>query len=279
MSWLPLALFALAVWSAQRLVTKLALLTWSTARFYRWNAIVSVLVYLPFAIAVPPERSQLGGAFGLSLLMALTFWVTTEATRRGPLGAVAPLTAMSPALTAALAVALLGERPGPLNSVGIVAAVAAAVLLAARPTSTPLGPWIGLAVASLVLQGAGAFIAKIVVSGSGPTTLLVPSVLVQLAVGLIIARAEPLHLTEHLGGRPLVVTLTLAAAAVATVAYLAALATGPASVVVPLVATSPTVGGLLGIFVLKERTTPRQRAGIFVGLLAIVLLAVPSGGI
>ena len=67
--------------------------------------------------------------------------------------------------------------------------------------------------------------------------------------------------------------MTLAAAAVATVAYLAALQSGPASVIVPLVATSPTLGGLLGILVLKEHTTPRQRAGIAIGLLAVVLLA------
>lgn len=273
--WPALAVFALIVWAIQRVVTKVALLRWSTARFYRWNAIVSLAVYLPFAIAVPPDRSQLGGATLLSLLMALTFWVTTEATRRGPIGAVAPLTAMSPALTATLAVLLLGERPDALGTVGIIAAVAAALLLAGRPVQSGLGPWVGLAVASLLLQGVGAFLAKIVVSEAGPTTLLVPSVIVQLVVGIVIARNEPLRLSEHLRGRTLVVTLTLAAAAVATVAYLAALASGPASVVVPLVATSPTLGGLLGIIVLKERTTARQRLGILIGLLAMLLLARP----
>ncbi len=273
MGWPALAVFALVVWSLQRLVTKVALLKWSTARFYRWNAIVSLLVYIPFAVAVPPDPSQLLGAVALSLLMAITFWVTTEATRRGPLGAVAPLTAVSPALTATLAVIALGERPGLLGTLGIAAAVAAALLLAGRPAQTGLGPWLGLAVAALVLQGVGAFLAKIIVSEGGPTTLLVPSVIVQLIVGLFIARAEPIHLAEHLHGRPLAVTLTLAAAAVATVGYLSALEIGPASVIVPLVATSPMLGGLLGIVVLKERTRPRQRAGIAVGLLAVVLLA------
>lgn len=273
MGWPALAVFALVTWSVQRLVTKIALLKWSTARFYRWNAIVSLLVYIPFAVAVPPDPSELAGAIVLSLLMAITFWVTTEATRRGPLGAVAPLTAVSPALTAALAVIVLGERPGVLGIVGIAAAVAAAFLLAGRPAQTGLGPWLGLAVASLVLQGVGAFLAKIVVTEGGATTLLVPSVIVQLIVGLFIARAEPLHVAEHLRGRPLAVTLTLAAAAVATVAYLAALHSGPASVIVPLVATSPTLGGLLGILVLKEHTTRRRRAGIAIGLLAVVLLA------
>lgn len=233
MSWLPLALLALLTWSVQRVVTKAALVRWSTARFYRWNAVLSLLVYVPFAVVAPPEVAGLPGAFGLSLLMALTFWVTTEATRRGPVGVVAPLTATSPALTVVLAVALLGERPDALGWAGVAFAVGAAVLLAARPASASMGGWLGLAVASLVLQGLGAFLAKIVVSDAGPTTLLVPSVLVQLAAG-------------------------------------------PASVVVPLVATSPVLGGLLGIVVLRERTTARQSAGIAVGLVGILLLARPG---
>jgi drug/metabolite transporter (DMT)-like permease len=39
--------------------------------------------------------------------MAITFGVTTEAIRRGPLGAVSPITALSPALTGALAILFL----------------------------------------------------------------------------------------------------------------------------------------------------------------------------
>ena len=273
MTWLPLALFALVVWSVQRVVTKVALVRWSTARFYRWNALVSLAVYLPFAIVVPPQSEALAGAFGLSLLMALTFGVTTEATRRGPVGIVAPLTAMSPALTVLLAIAFLGERPDLLALAGVACAVAAAVLLASRKTDAALGGWLGLAVASLVLQGVGAFVAKVVVTEGGPTTLLITSVLVQLVVGVAIARRIPLGLAESVRGTPLVVTVTLAAAALATIGYLSALSTGPASLIVPLVATSPALGGLLGILVLKETVARRQAVGIAVGLVGIVLLA------
>src|SRR5439155_23559340 len=98
---------------------------------------------------------------------------------------------------------------------------------------------------------------------------------VQLAVGLAIARREPLAPRESVRGRSLVVTLTLAAAALATVGYLAALSSGPASIIVPLVATSPTIGGVLGIIALRERVARHQAIGIAIGLAAIVLLARP----
>ena len=276
MVWLPLALFALFTWSVQRVVTKAALVRWSTARFYRWNAIVSLLVYVPFALVVPPDRGVLAPAFAMSLYMAGAFWVATEATRRGPVGVVAPLTAASPAITVALAMLFLGERPGGLALAGVACAVAAAILLALRPAAAAPGGWLAFAFASLALQGVGAFLAKMVVTEGGPTTLLVTSVLVQLVVGGYIARAEPIDPRGSLRGMPLVVTLTLAAAALATIGYLTALSAGPASLVVPLVAVSPALGGLLGILVLKERASRRQYAGIAVGLMAIVLLAGPS---
>ncbi len=273
-SWLPFALFALVVWSVQRVVTKVALVRWSTARFYRLNAILSLSVYAVFAIAVPPDPSGVVGAVGLSLLMAMTFWVTTEATRRGPVGLVAPLTAMSPALTVILAVTILAERISSEQGLGIGAALAGSVLLSFRPNAPhALAGWLPLALSSLVLQGLGAFIAKVLVTASGPTDLLVTSAAVQLLVGLIIARGEPLGGRELLHGRGLVTALTLVAAAVATIGYLSALSVGPASVIVPLVATSPALGGLLGIIMLREVVTSRQLAGLALGTFAAVLLA------
>ncbi len=60
---------------------------------------------------------------------------------------------------------------------------------------------------------------------------------------------------------------------VATIGYLLALASGPAALVVPLVATSPALAGLLGIMVLREKTSLRQLVGIALALVGVILLS------
>lgn len=273
--WLPFAIGALVIWSIHRVVTKVALVRWSTAYFYRLNALLSLLVYVPFAVLYPPDLTGIAGAFGLSLLMAATFWVTTEATRRGPVGLVAPLTAMSPALTVVLALLLLAERPSPIALAGVPLGLASVALLAFRPAAPgALAGWLGLAVASIVMQGIGAFIAKVVVTGSGPTNLLLMSASVQLAVGAVIARSEPIDARRLVEGRGLIIVGVLVSAAIATIGYLYALSVGPASLIVPLVATSPSLAGLLGVVVLREPSTRRQIAAIALGVVAAVVLAI-----
>ena len=83
--------------------SKVALQDLGTEKFYLLSAVVSLLTYAPYLLLRPPAKSEFLPAFGLACLMAVTFGVTTEAIRRGPLGTVSPITALSPALTAALA--------------------------------------------------------------------------------------------------------------------------------------------------------------------------------
>src|SRR5262245_5298036 len=155
--WLPLALLALVVWAIQRLLSKMALTDLGTGKFYLLSAGVSLVTYAPFLVWRPPARAELLPAFGLACLMAVTFGVTTEAIRPGPLGAVSPITALSPALTAALAVAVLGERLAWPASIGVALAPAGVVLLSLRGRRGKAERgWRSLAVLSLILQGVGA---------------------------------------------------------------------------------------------------------------------------
>lgn len=273
--WLPTALFALVAWSIQRLLGKIALGTLGTGKFYLLSATVSLLTYTPYLILHPPALPQLAPAFGLACLMAVTFGVTTEAIRRGPLGVVSPITGLSPMLTAVLAIILLSERLDWATALGVAAAPLGVVLLGwqARRSDSSRSGWLELALLSLLLQGVGAFLAKVVVTPAGPSALLLMGAGVQIAVGLVLAPPSKWKLADLRGRPALFIVAGYVLGGVATIGYLLALATGPAAVVVPLVATSPALAGLVGIVVLREKTGRLQLAGIGLALLGAVLLA------
>jgi drug/metabolite transporter (DMT)-like permease len=187
--WLIPALLALVAWSLQRVVAKVALATLSTPQFYFLSAVVSFPVYLPVLLLDPPPLSAFPGAIGVSALVALTFGITTEALRRGPVGRVSPITGLSPALTALLAITILGERMGGVRLTGVATATVAVVLLGyQRRSGQAREGWLMLAIASVVLQGLGAFLSKVVVTPSGPSALLVTSASVQVVVGGALVR-------------------------------------------------------------------------------------------
>lgn len=272
--WTFAALFALVAWSVQRAVSKAVLATLTTPQYYLLSALVSLPFYVPVLIADPPPPSGLPGALGVSVLMAATFGITTEAIRRGPVGRVSPITGLSPALTVFLAVAILGERISSTEATGVILGVTAVVLLGYRPSGERNRPgWFALTLASLVLQGIGAFLAKAVVTPSGPSALLTTSAAVQVLVGAYLLRRSGAPFPDLRPPLMRWAVAVLALAAVATIGYLWALSEGPAAVIVPLVATSPAVGGLLGAVVLKERTTRLQYLAISLGLVGAVLLA------
>ena len=274
-TWLLPALFALVAWAIQRLLGKVALTTLGTSKFYLLSAAVSLTTYTPYILLRPPALSSLLPAFGLACLIAVTFGVTTEAIRRGPLGAVSPITGLSPALTALLAITLLRERLDWTAALGVALAPLGLLLLSWRSKGTDAARsnWLWLALSSLILQGLGAFLAKVVVTPAGPSALLLMGAAVQVVVGLFLAPPWRWDRAD-LRGRPAAFTIVAyVVGGVATIGYLLALASGPAAVVVPLVATSPALAGLLGIAVLKEETSRRQLVGIGLALLGAILLA------
>lgn len=273
--WVAPALIALVIWSVQRVVTKAALSALSTSQFYVLSATLSLPVYVPLLFLDPPPLSAFVPALAVSAFMAVAFGVTTEALRRGPVGKVSPITGMAPALTAVLAVLVLNEQAPPVRLAGIALAVGAVALLGYRrkDAEVHLG-WLSFTIASLVLQGLGAFLAKTVVTPFGPSALLVTSAGVQVGVGSVLLRRSggsfPRPTTPLLRWTFVVLVL----AALATVGYLWALSIGPASAVVPLVAVSPALAGVAGAIILKEPRSRAQYWGVALGMLAAALLAV-----
>lgn len=79
------------------------------------------------------------------------------------------------------------------------------------------------------------------------------SAAIQVFVGLALAPPGAWSAGDLRGRAALFTIIAYAIAAVATIGYLLALASGPASVVVPLVATSPALAGALAIAFSRRR--------------------------
>jgi uncharacterized membrane protein len=94
-----------------------------------------------------------------------------------------------------------------------------------------------------------------------------------VAVGLFLAPPWRWRRADLLRRPATYTVVAYATAGVATIGYLSALAAGPAAVVVPLVATSPALAGVLGIVFLREPASRKHLAGIALAIAGAVLLA------
>lgn len=97
---------------------------------------------------------------------------------------------------------------------------------------------------------------------------------VQVVVGLVLAPPTRWTLSDLRGRAAVLTVIAYAAAGAAMIAYLLALAEGPAAAVVPLVATSPALAGLLGVLILREKTSSPRLIGIAAALAGAALLGV-----
>ena len=132
-SWLTYALLCLLMWGLWGLTLKVASKGSSWLEVYFLSAVAS------FAVAVTVflgggAQIRLGSRNALLALLAGVFGgggyvLFMKALKLGKASVVVPLTAMYPALTAVLALLVLGEKISATQAVGIVLAVLAAVLL------------------------------------------------------------------------------------------------------------------------------------------------------
>ena len=129
------ALFALGTavsLGVNQILTTYAVRRWGTVKTTFANLAIAFGIFIGLALAAgtePPIRGNrllpllavLGAAVGLSYLASFA------SLRHGPLSVVTPIGATSGVLTVFFAFALLGERPSPLQWVGIPTAAAGAV--------------------------------------------------------------------------------------------------------------------------------------------------------
>ncbi len=130
--WLAYALLCLIMWGLWGLVLKVASRGSSWLEVYFLSAIASFAVAVTVFVFGGPHL-KVGRSALLALLAGVFggggYVLFMKALSTGRASVVVPLTALYPALTAVLALVVLGEKISTTQALGIVLAVLAAVLL------------------------------------------------------------------------------------------------------------------------------------------------------
>lgn len=203
------------------------------------------------------------------------FYNFAHSLKTGSISINAPVFRLSFVITAALAVAVLGEPPTAAKAAGIALALAAAWLLlggAGGPQREDRGSLIRVLVATVAV-GIGNLIYKFgLQAGATPASIIV-------AQGCAVVVGATLFVAWKEGGiraEAPVRRFAPRAAVVLAAAFsllVEALARGQASVVVPVAQMGFVVTALVGTLFLGERFTLRKGAGLLAALAALASLA------
>jgi drug/metabolite transporter (DMT)-like permease len=206
---------------------------------------------------------------GLSGALGLVAFYTALAT--GTVGVVAPLAALG-AVVPVLAGLLAGERPTPVQAVGMVVAIGGAVLASGPELSGAAGARAVL----LALLAGGCFGLALLGIARGAASDTVMTLLGMRATSVSVFACAAVALRSVGGVRP-ADGWSLAGVGVAdagaNLLFGYAAATGMVSVVAVLGALYPVPTVLLARYLLAERMQAVQRAGVAVALVGVVALA------
>ena len=218
-----------------------------------------------------PDGIALGTAAGLANALALASFYRAAAI--GPISIVAPVGATG-AVVPVLVGILGGERPAPVQLIGIPLAVVGVALAAARPVAQENAPIVaGLGLSLLAAGSFGTFLTLFAAASDhgAPAAVLTSRLALLVCTAAVVAA---FRLPWRLPPRELpAVAVPGLLLVIGTIAYGVATTQGLVSVVSVLatLATVVTVG--LAVVVLGERLAGRQRVGVAVALAGVVCLA------
>ena len=243
-----------------------------------WVFAPSVVLYAMLTGSLRFVAGSLWGALA-GLFVLIGFYNFAHSLRSGSISINAPVFRLSFVLTAALAVALLGEPLTPYKLTGIALALAAVWLLLGAPAPEDAAgrresrsSLVRVLVAT-VSVGVGNFIYTLGLrAGATPGSLIVTqaAVVVTLATAFVAAvdrRIRPSGAALRYAPRAALVL------ALAFAFMVESMARGEASVAVPIAQMGFVVTVLLGFLFLRESFTARKGAGIAAALAAMASLA------
>ena len=240
-----------------------------------WLFAPSVVAY---AICTDSFRFVPGSAWGAlaGFFILIGFYNFAASLRSGSISINAPVFRLSFVLTAALAVAILGEALTVFKVGGIALALLAAWLLLGGPAGEAQRESresLARVLVATVAVGLGNFVYTLGLrAGATPGSLIV----IQAAVVVTLATSFVAFKDRRIGPAGPVLRYAPMAAIVLALAFafmVEAMARGEASIVVPIAQMGFVVTGLVGVVFLREIFSARKGAGIFAAAAALALLA------
>jgi drug/metabolite transporter (DMT)-like permease len=237
----------------------------------------AVLVTFAVGARVAPHDITFGALAGCVNIVGIGLLYRGLAV--GPMGVVAPLTAVAASVLPIAWGVANGERPSVVVIIGVVFAMAAGALISRRPDApgevSLATPGIALALGAGACLGASLVLYLQTESESGLWPVLAARVaaLVLVALALAVVASRHVALPFPAGNDR---TLALGAGALdvtATTLLLLAVRRGLILVVAPLAALAPAATVILARFVLEERLHAGQRVGLVLALVGLVLVA------
>ena len=234
---------------------------------------IGLILAVVAALVLPADHVEisdfvLGAVAGATGTVGLYFLY--QGLARGRMAVVSPVAALVGALFPLGIGLALGERPIPVEWVGIGLALPAIWLVAAVGKIEGSN---GLIYGLVAGAGFGSFFAAIAQTGERSGFWpLVGARIIQVAVLAVMARRRRLGLPPP-GTRLAVVTLG-AVDMLANVFVLLAFRSGMLTLVGVLTSLYPAVTVLLAVWILSEPIGARQKIGLVLGLVAVALIAI-----
>jgi transporter family protein len=284
-----LALCSLAIYGLTQVIAKAAVGSLDSTRMVALNFLVSIPIYVfLFVCAVVLWGGYLDnleyvlfGLIGASTARG-GYYIYLEALERGAVSMVGSITAAFPAITAVLAVTMLGERLGVVNGIGItiiISSMIALSLLQGRSAGN-MGfsrlPF-ALSVATLLIWGFGGIFIKMALDGLPLMGYLGLYVFVLPPVAFAFLRHKGATINVLIPKWTVPVIGAIVVAELWQLGYFAetsAISVGTASVVFPLISAYPIVTIIGARIFLKESLTRLEWLILMIVVVGIVLTSV-----
>lgn len=285
-----LALCSLTIYGLTQVISKKVVASISATSMVAVNLWVTFPIYTVFLVGtlVTLDIGDLPVEYIIyGLIGAVTarggYYLFLESLEKGSVTMVGSITAAFPAITAALAVTVLGESLSPLNGLGVVTIIASMVALSyshgnsSGASSFPRAALV-LSIAVLLIWGFGGIFIKLALSELPLIAYLSLYVFIlpPLAFAYLKHRRATRSVVFPKWALPVIGAVVVAELwQLGYFAETAAVSEGAASIVYPLISAYPVVTIVTAYFVLREQVSGRDWAILAAVLLGIVLASLP----